>query len=141
PPRVSSANSLTSTHVYVHWTSASDDITPAQELMYRLYISRQKENLINAANLVAEVSGNTAGSFEREIDVSAMLTNDNGNRVVQVAIVAIDGDGNEGLVSYLYDIAMMDEDTQIRSDIGFYFADEEGYPMPVRDAGGLYTIT
>lgn len=140
-PRVSSANSFTSTHVYVYWTSASDDITPAHELMYRLYISRQKNNLVNAANLVEEVSGNAAGSYEREIDVSSMLANDNGDRVVQVAIVAIDGDGNEGQVSYLYDISMMHEDIQIRTDIGFYFADEEGYPMPVRDAGGIYTIT
>ncbi len=123
PPRVSSANSYTSTIVYVYWTSSIDDVTPAQELQYRLYISRQKDNLVNAANLVAEVRGDSTGVYEREIDVSSMLASDSSNRLVQVAIVAIDGDGNEGQVSYLYDIAMMPEDIQIRTDIGFHFAD------------------
>lgn len=141
PPRASSANSFTSTIVYVYWTSASDDVTPAQELQYRVYISRHKDNLVNAANLVAQVRGNSTGLYEREIDVSSLLASDSDNRVVQVAIVAIDGDGNEGQASYLYDIAMMSEDIQIRRDIVVHFADEEGYPMPVRGARGMYTLT
>lgn len=125
-------NAVDKDELSIGWHASIDDLTPPEQLIYKVYLSDSEENLLQEANLVEQV----VGSEELFVTIQGVQP----NFTYYAAVVAVDQSLNQSQATTSSTTTPI-ETPSLRDDVVTYAADEQGWGAPTfSEETGLYTF-
>lgn len=125
-------NVVDSTELSIGWDPSSDDTTGPDQLTYKVFLSENKENLTDEANLVEQLAGNE--------DLYIEILDAQPDTLYFATVIAVDESLNES-TPIISSARTPLETPSMRDDVITYAADEQDWGIPTHSEDtGLYTF-
>lgn len=118
----------------VQWADSIDQITAPENILYEVYVSEQREGLVDPLNQSQQLPGNQ--------HLEASITDLEPGTEYFVAVVAVDESRNKSIPA-VFSTITPEQTPAVRDDVVVYLTDEQGWENPVYSAAEstyVYTL-